>query len=277
MRIISLNTYFGCEFDALMEFVVREAGRTDAFCFQEMLSNAKEDVAVFSGRGRANLLQEMARRLPEFAVEFAPMQDDFECVSDYAGQVQFGNAIFYRVGTNTTNDKRPTTNAERGSFFVYNALNSFDASRPERYETLGHNAVWIALGSGVTILTTHGNSQPGHKLDTPKRLEQSRKIVDFLRDRPGEKIVMGDFNLMPDTESIRMFESSGYRNLIREYKIVTTRGTRMRALFPEYEHGPYGFQEFADYAFVTPGVTVRSFEVPDIPVSDHLPMILEIA
>ena len=50
----------------------------------------------------------------------------------------------------------------------------------------------------------------------------------------------------------------------------------MRSLFPEYEHGPYGFQEFADYAFVSPEIVVTSFEVPDLPISDHLPMMLEI-
>ena len=34
-------------------------------------------------------------------------------------------------------------------------------------------------------------------------------------------------------------------------------------------------QYFADYAFVSPGVNVTSFAVPVLPVSDHLPFVLE--
>ncbi len=268
MKVISLNAYFGVVLDPLLDFVVRESASTDVFCFQEMLSNGKEDVVEFDGRGRANVLQEIARRLPDFEVSFAPMQDGFECSSSYPGQVQMGVAIFYRRGLKVV---------ESGSFFVYNGFNSFDATAENRYETLGHVAVWIGIEgrTPTTILTLHGNSQPSSKLDSPKRLEQSKRILDFLRERPGEKIVMGDFNLFPETESIRLIEREGYRNLVVENKIATTRGSHMRTLFPEYANGPHGFQEFADYAFVSAGIVVTSFDVPDLPISDHLPMILK--
>lgn len=61
---------------------------------------------------------------------------------------------------------------------------------------------------------------------------------------------------------------------MKEFEVKTTRGSMMRKLFSQYAHSKYGFQEFADYTFVSPGVTVQSFEVPDEPISDHLPMIL---
>lgn len=268
MRVTSLNAYFGVVFEPLMDFVVRESARTDVFCLQEMLSNAKEDAVNFDGRGRANVLQEIARRLPDFEMTFAPMQDDFECTSSYPGQVQMGVAIFYRRGLNVV---------DSGSFFVCNGFNAFDPTAPNRYETVGHAAVWIEIDASTTttILTLHGNSQPSNKLDSPKRLEQSQKVLDFLRGRSGEKIVLGDFNLFPETESVRMFERAGYRNLVVENKVTTTRGSHMRTLFPEYANGPHGFQEFADYTFVSAGISVRSFDVPDLPISDHLPMILE--
>ena len=35
-------------------------------------------------------------------------------------------------------------------------------------------------------------------------------------------------------------------------------------------------QPHANFAFVTPGVQVESFAVPDIEVSDHLPMLMTI-
>jgi endonuclease/exonuclease/phosphatase family metal-dependent hydrolase len=37
----------------------------------------------------------------------------------------------------------------------------------------------------------------------------------------------------------------------------------------------YGKQPFADYIFITPDIKVKNFEVPDLEISDHLPMILD--
>lgn len=117
----------------------------------------------------------------------------------------------------------------------------------------------------------HGIWQPDDKLDSPGRLMQSREIIDFFRSRSGPVIIVGDFNLFPDTESIEMFERAGYRNLIKEYNIPTTRN---RLAWERYPGNPH---YFADYVFVSPEVEIVSFEVINNEVSDHLPMVLEIA
>ncbi|MEK7614944.1 MAG: endonuclease/exonuclease/phosphatase family protein, partial [Patescibacteria group bacterium] len=235
MKIISLNGYFGHAFEALMDFIVQEASTTDVFCFQEMLSNPKEDISKLPYRGRANLLQEITRRLPEFSVQFAAMQDDYDIVPDYPQQLQLGLATFW---------KKNLPVSDSGSFFVYNHYNSYQPKDPE---STGHLAAYIKINleKPLTILHVHGNSEPASKRDSVKRLEQSKKILDFLSPCAGEKIVMGDFNLFPDTESIRMFEKAGFQNLITKYNIKTTRGSLIRTLFPEYANGPYGYQEFA--------------------------------
>lgn len=264
MKIISLNAFFGHEYTALMDFITLHAPTTDVFCFQEMLSNPKEDMASLPYRGRPNILQEITKRLPDFDMVFAPMQDDYDITPAYPQQLQLGIATFFR---------RTLSVRAHGSFFIYNAFNTYT---PKDYETVGHNALFLTLDGPTpfTIVNLHGNSEPAHKRDTEKRLAQSGTVIDFLRTQPGEHIVMGDFNLFPDTESVRLFERAGYRNLITEYGITTTRGTNLRTLFPEYANGPHGFQDFADYTFVSHGVTVQEFSVPDVPVSDHLPMIL---
>ena len=56
-----------------------------------------------------------------------------------------------------------------------------------------------------------------------------------------------------------------FKNLIKEYKVPTT-----RSKFYDRPNDKY-----ADYTFVSSDVEVKSFEVPDLEVSDHLPMILE--
>lgn len=121
----------------------------------------------------------------------------------------------------------------------------------------------------MVIANVHGKPyHPDDKKDTEGRLRQSKEIIESIEMCRGEKMVIGgDFNLDIDTESIRMFEKAGYRNLIKEFGIKTTRN-RLAWIYPEKHL-------FADYVFVSPEVKVKSFEVIDILVSDHLPMVLE--
>jgi endonuclease/exonuclease/phosphatase family metal-dependent hydrolase len=88
--------------------------------------------------------------------------------------------------------------------------------------------------------------------------------------KPGLKIIGGDLNLMPDTESVRMFAANGYRDLIAEFKIPTTRNRLVWDKFPDSK------QYYSDYVFVSPEVKVREFSVPNNEISDHLPLIVDI-
>jgi len=123
-------------------------------------------------------------------------------------------------------------------------------------------------GVDVHVCNVHGVSRPGDKLDNTSRLLQSRELIARFSHLEGLKIIGGDFNLELNTESVRMFEESGYRNLIREYKIPTTRNKYVWDRYPESK------QYFSDYIFVNDKVIVKEFLVPDVEASDHLPMIL---
>jgi hypothetical protein len=119
----------------------------------------------------------------------------------------------------------------------------------------------------------HGLPQPGTKLDNPDRIRQSEEILEAVKDFSKPVIIGGDFNLMPDTKSIKIFEDRGYRNLIKEFDIKNTRNEVSWGQFneqPDFEK-----QYFADYCFISPGVKVKNFEVPYNEVSDHLPLILD--
>ncbi|MFA5947253.1 MAG: endonuclease/exonuclease/phosphatase family protein [Patescibacteria group bacterium] len=267
MKIISLNTFGGNVFEPLMQFVEKLAADTDVFCFQEIMNDAHGEFPQPEKGARLTLLKELVKRLPDFQMSFMVAQEKYDFDANEKGSSDEGLAIFVRNGISIVG---------RGNFFIMNGLNTFV---PHDYSTLGSPAMFVQIPFGDTMLTicnVHGNSEPANKLDSPARLLQSKKIIDTLAHFKGEKMVMGDFNLFPDTESIKMFEPAGYKNLIKEYEIATTRGSHMRKLHPQFEHGKYGFQDFADYTFVTPGINVKSFEVPDEPISDHLPMIIKI-
>lgn len=129
------------------------------------------------------------------------------------------------------------------------------------------------------VNTVHGFSAPGDKKDSVDRLKQSESIINFMKKYKILNIIGGDFNLNPDTKSIKMIEEAGFINLIKKYNIKSTRNhysweqaeDQQKKLGLKF----FGKQYFADYCFVSPDIKVKSFRVPDIEISDHLPLILE--
>jgi endonuclease/exonuclease/phosphatase family metal-dependent hydrolase len=120
----------------------------------------------------------------------------------------------------------------------------------------------------VHIINLHGYPWPG-KLDTANRIEQSEAFIECLRGAQGVRIVGGDLNVSPETKSVTMFSDNDYQDLIRDYSIKTTRNHLSWDLHPTKLY-------YSDYVFVDGGTTVTEFSVPDIEISDHLPMVLEI-
>lgn len=128
-----------------------------------------------------------------------------------------------------------------------------------------------ALGTSLLVVNVHGISFPNsdNKLDTAGRIEQSKAIIVSLYGTNTPAIIGGDFNLLPESRSIRMFAQAGYRNLVLEYHIATTRNKLAWERFPGNE------QYYADYVFTNPMTPVRRFAVPQVEISDHLPLIVE--
>ena len=243
-----------------MKFVEDAAVSTDVFCFQEILSDARLSPRITREGFRTNLLQELSARLPDFSPVFAPVQATSNLEPVDRTYVQTGVAIFL---------KHPLHVVAQEAFLLPPGAREDNAHHNAQYVTIEVN------GSLLTFCNVHGIAHPGHKRDTPERLAQSHKILDTLATIEGEKIIMGDFNLLPDTNSVRLFEEAGFRNLVKDHNIQSTRGSQHKILHPEFADLPDGFQEFADYTFVQPTLSVQHFAVPDLPISDHLPMILD--
>lgn len=124
----------------------------------------------------------------------------------------------------------------------------------------------VTLGDGTTVANFHGLWRKGvGKEDLPERIRQSEIVIDALGVVTGPTVLIGDFNLNPDTESVALFERAGFRNLIREFGVTST---RTRFFDPRWS-------AYADYAFVR-GAEVRDFRILPDEVSDHSPLLLEI-
>ncbi|HEY6018947.1 MAG TPA: endonuclease/exonuclease/phosphatase family protein, partial [Candidatus Paceibacterota bacterium] len=85
-----------------------------------------------------------------------------------------------------------------------------------QYATLRRDTQVVHIGN------VHGLPKPG-KLDTPRRTQQSREALELFSSLTGPHIIGGDFNVLPETQSVRMFEAAGYRDLIKDFDIKTTR------------------------------------------------------
>ena len=123
----------------------------------------------------------------------------------------------------------------------------------------------------IIVVGVHGMPYPGDKLDSDGRLRQTRQILEWLETQDTPAVVCGDFNLQPETKSVQDFTTAGYQNLIKNYAIATTRNRLA------WEKWPDNKQPFADYTFVSPNLTVTDFKVSNLEVSDHLPMIIDVA
>lgn len=134
-------------------------------------------------------------------------------------------------------------------------------------------AIYAKLKIGQDIMyvcNVHGIARPGNKLDNPGRIQQSSGIIEFFKDKQEPIVIGGDFNLNPETNSVKMFEEHGYTDLIKQFDIKTTRNHFAWDKYPNNK------MYYSDFVFINNKVTCESFQVPNNEVSDHLPLILEI-
>jgi endonuclease/exonuclease/phosphatase family metal-dependent hydrolase len=212
---------------------------------------------------RTTLLAELVATLPDFEADFDPIVTwDQPAADGSATTIPFGLATFSR---------RTLEIGARRAAQVIDHLDTLDA-----VPGLHSITRWLQLtevrrpGSTLLVGNYHGIARPGTKLDNAERIEQSLAIRRLLDAHAGPKILVGDFNLLPETESISLL-GDGLRNLVIERQILTTR-SRLNPYFGTPQEQPH-----ADYAFVSPGLHVLDFRVPNVLISDHLPMILTLA
>lgn len=126
------------------------------------------------------------------------------------------------------------------------------------------HAILKINGKELQIINVHGIWNEG-KVGDERTIAQSEFILSKVRkDIPA--IIVGDFNLLPETESITLLEKE-LTNLIKVYDISSTR--------PHFDDGLDKGNLVCDYIFVNNLVTVNHFEVIESKVSDHLPLLID--
>ncbi|MEN9557867.1 MAG: hypothetical protein RL141_236 [Candidatus Parcubacteria bacterium] len=245
MRLITLNTWGGRVTKELLDFLARHEATTDLFCFQEVYHRATHTHMEQGGMDPdLTLYDDMEKALPNHQGYFRPQYLE-----------TYGLAMFV---------KKNIAVAAEDEHFVHHHKGFI----PE--EIVGHHArnvqsVSIKQQDGdLHIFNFHGLWNGGGKGDSEPRLEQSRKLAEYIKGFTGKKILCGDFNLLPDTESLKLIEQIPLRNLVKEYGVTSTRTS-----YYEKEN------RFADYILVNEGVNVIDFNVLPDEVSDHSPLFIE--
>ncbi len=235
MRIIFLNIWQGKLFKKFKGFLLKESFLTDIFCFQEV---------------SPQLFLKISKILVNFKGSHVFRKEY------YPSHLGYGHAIFIKKNLKIISFGKKPIFEDKDNMAGF-----------MQYLSLEVNAKTIFLGN------VHGAPHPGNKLDTELRLNQSEEIIKYFKNKKGPIIFGGDFNLLPWTESIKMFEKAGYRNMVKEFNIEKTRNELSWEVHSK-EKEYFEKQYFADYVFVSPEIKVNDFKVPDIEISDHLPMIL---
>ncbi len=252
MKLISLNTWGGRAGKEQLLAFFQTHKDADIFCLQEIWS-APYDALEGQHAGGLPLdqsrvmirgLQEISTLLGEHQAYFRP-----HYLNDY------GLLILI---------KKDIEVVDEGDVFVYKERGHIPLG------DVGHHArniqyiTFNTKNGPRTVINFHGLWNGKGKGDSDDRLKQSENILAFAKTLTNPYILCGDFNLLPETESLQMFKAAGLRNLITEYGVTSTRTIHYTK--PE---------RLADYTFVSDGIEVKDFEILLDEVSDHSPMRLE--
>lgn len=233
--------------DPLLDFISSKKDETDIFCFQEILNGGEEEAIKMWGTEQVK-----EHKLLSLATEI--LSDHTPYYYAHLGDFS-GLTIFVRKNVEVLNE---------GEVWVYGSKGQVRGVS-SKFSPRNLQHVTILVGdSPVTVINFHGLWSGGGKEDNEERLLQSKNIVDFMKGLENRFLICGDFNLEPNTESIKMLEDFGLRNLIKEYGITSTRTS--------YYTKPV---RFADYTLVSEGIKVNDFQVLPDEVSDHSPMFLD--
>jgi endonuclease/exonuclease/phosphatase family metal-dependent hydrolase len=267
MRIMSLNGWGGTVGDPLLEFIKAET--PDVLCLQEVVHTPASTKTCLTYRDgdhvlpqRANLFSEVCRSLPNHIAVFCPaakgeLWDGDDSVPSFWGLATFVHCTLPVIG--------------QAQEFVHKDYGADGyGAHPRSRSAHGVRIHVPELGQAVSVTHMHGlRDTVAGKSDTPDRLSQAERLLelsDFVSREHEIRVICGDFNVLPDSQTLRLLEGAGFTELVTAGGF---RGTRTSLYTRPGRH--------ADYMLVNRREAVREFQVIGSPeVSDHCPLVLDI-
>lgn len=250
LKFIQINIYKGKYLEALVDFLKRED--PDIITMEEVSAGA---VNLYADKS-ANLFEILKEKLGYRGV----FHSDVE-ISDNPG-ASFGNAVFSRwpildskiVVLNTF---RPMTLVEF-------------SSDPAIWASIARHMLDVVCQVGgvkIHVISGHGR-RIAPPVDNPESTRQANLMADHLRSLGNEPFILGgDFNMPPETSAITIV-SKAANNLMQDLRIKQTLNPAV------HELGDKGY--LVDYIFTSKHFKLESLAVPQVTVSDHLPLIAQL-
>jgi endonuclease/exonuclease/phosphatase family metal-dependent hydrolase len=266
MKVMCLNGWGGKLHEALVHYVGFE--RPDVLCLQEVVHSPQTEEDWLTYRDgdhvlpqRANFFRDVASALPDHVAFFCPAAQGVLWDGEMSIPSQWGLATF-------VHESFPIIAQAQG--FVHKSFSPHGyGDHPRSRSAHAIRVHDYEHDRPVSIAHMHGLRDLRGKMDTPERANQARRLLALSNQvsEPGDlRIVCGDFNVEPDSETLAMLKEAGFAELVTANGFDGTRSSHYT------KPG-----RFADYMFVDRLDDVTGFEVIyDPEVSDHCPLILRL-
>lgn len=251
IKILSLNILEGgIFFDAILELLLRE--QPDILCLQEVYNGQDHNLSR-----QYRSIEVLKKHLPSYEHHFSP---ELLCVTP-EGKVDIGNAIFSKFPI-----KRKDTYFFRVQYGEYPQV--APGGDWSNHPCNMQSATITVDGSELNIFNIHG-VWGFDGADSPDRLLMSKVIVENIKNSP-HTLLMGDFNVQPNTKTIENIE----RHMTNLFKGELK--TSFNLAHKDLEKSPGYATAVVDMIFTSPDLKVSKKYVPEGDVSDHIPLICEI-
>ncbi len=263
MKLISLNVaLFETNNESLYQFLLDQ--KPDIVCLQEVALSS--DPKVIKDYLSKDFIDKATKKLKHSFFSSTWLSKDFHLKNfhqkedyfiDFGGWIESGIYI-------------------KSKFKILKAVNIFLKNKLEKLvdwtlwpenEAKSVQVVDLQLPGNkkLRVLNYHG-IWTKEKIGNKETLRACQKINQLATEVNYPTIIAGDFNLFPDSKSMKVFNKH-FISLIDQHNIQTTR--------PKSNELNHLKRNVIDFILITPDIKVNSFEVLDSDVSDHLPLVLE--
>lgn len=240
----------------------------DVLCLQEVVHSPLSPKATLTYRDgkhvldqRANFFSDVSSALPNHTAQFCPAAQGELWDGDRPVPSQWGLATFVRRSIPIIAQAQGFVHKDYGVHGFGDHPRSRSAHAVRIYDHATDRALVVGHMHGLRILEG--------KHDTPERATQAHKFLNLcngLAQDGDVRVLCGDFNVGPNSETLQILETAGLKELVAAHKFPGTRNS----LYTKSER-------FADYMLIDADYSEATFDVVyDPEVSDHCPLVLEI-
>lgn len=256
MKLVCLNLAMKINnSDRIIDFLLTQ--NADIVCLQEV-ANHKEESVHDTFKSKYLLDKALKDKYPY--QHFSPLwQAPGYSKIDFGGYIEQGNYLLSKHKIEKSSTK-----------FFHKSYIKTDNWTSMNFRTEDHGRaiqiVEIVLKEKtIRIMNIHG-IWTKDKIDDKRTIAQSEFILEQINKKNIPTILAGDFNLLPSSESIKILTKK-MKNLIVDSKYTSTR--------PDFDDELEIGGNIVDYIFINSEIICKKFEVLDINISDHRPLVLE--